>query len=321
VTYLISTSLILSELKEPHLEVLFYLIDNGPTSIYDLDRGYPKLTMTKKRVRKRGLPYTRSYIDRIVRKLEKFELVETEKDTSSPRIRKIAKSTFLALVSILVLLKRDKIGLEPSEKRTEKEDLIDLVKMLLEKNNDLSIIHSNWDSFSKIVGEDVLAEKILLTAEDNAYGKYANIESKVFPIKFRAYLDRLIYRIDKPSVNLKEKKRNRRILQFLNSNIELTKSYIAFLAIHDIIKIADGIIDLSDIESLESEKELPNFKNIKVAEGRLFTAEGMDQIFPKYAKIQYVFIGSLMFKLMWETQEPERQSHELKKAPAFSISY
>ena len=240
-TYLISTSLILSELKEPHLEVLFYLIDNGPTSIYDLDRGYPKLTMTKKRVRKRGLPYTRSYIDRIVRKLEKFELVETEKDTSSPRIRKIAKSTFLALVSILVLLKRDKIGLEPSEKRTEKEDLIDLVKMLLEKNNDLSIIHSNWDSFSKIVGEDVLAEKILLTAEDNAYGKYANIESKVFPIKFRAYLDRLIYRIDKPSVNLKEKKRNRRILQFLNSNIELTKSYIAFLAIHDIIKIADGI--------------------------------------------------------------------------------
>ena len=318
---MISTSLILSELKNPHLEVLFYLIDNGPNSIYDLDHGYPKLTIRKKRIRKSGLPYARSYIDRIVRELEKFELVETERDTSGPRIRKIAKSTFRGFMFIFLLLKKDKIGPLSSEKHTEKETLVDLVKILLEKNKDLIIIHSNWGSLSKMVGEDLLVEKILLTAEDNANGKHATITSKVFPIKFRAYLDRLADWVAKPPVDFEGKKRNRKILQFLNSNIELAKAYIAFLAIHDIAKIANGTIDLSDMESLKSEKEVPHFENINFAKDRLFATKSLNQIFPKYVTIQHVFLGNLMYKLMWETLEPEPQIVEPKKDRAFSMSW
>ena len=80
----------------------------------------------------------------------------------------------------------------------------------------------------------------------------------------------------------------------------MRKAYISFLAIQDILDLAEDRLRINDSEKFRSEGELAFFEKRGIADSPLFQNERLKEIFPEYAEMKYVFTGSLMSRLLWK---------------------
>jgi len=97
--------------------------------------------------------------------------------------------------------------------------------------------------------------------------------------------------------------RNAKVVEFLKKpeNTMLLNSYIAYLAIYDLNKIAkltEKELALAQSE-IDSEKELAYFEHRKAGTNSLFTKERLKEFFPRYSSIEYVFTGLFVHNLIW----------------------
>jgi len=91
----------------------------------------------------------------------------------------------------------------------------------------------------------------------------------------------------------------------------LKKAYISFLAIQDILDLAEDRLEINELAKFRSEKVLAILEKRHPSTNPLFPKERLREFFPEYAKIKYVFTGALMNRLLWKI--PEKPASEEKK--------
>jgi len=103
--------------------------------------------------------------------------------------------------------------------------------------------------------------------------------------------------------------RNKESINFLSSEEGkiLRNSYIAFLAVHDILLLSkkSNAEVKKIIPTLKSEMELAFFENRDIDSNPLFKSERLKEFFPRYAGMEYFITGMFAEELLWKKKEVE----------------
>lgn len=262
------------KLNKCQCDVLRFLAEKGSHSVYDLAK---------------RLEYRYPYMHMNTRKLGKRQLVSFRKDHTGDRLRKLVELNFKGITVFLLLWKAD------TEERKRS------TRLAITKHPQLFPFSKQWDEIEEIVGKEILHKELIHTAGDIANGGYVEIKIDHINLEFPAFIYRLIGGIFVPyKVDFKGKERNQKLADFLASQDELKKAYISFLAIQDILDLAEDHLEINELGKFRSERELAFFEKRDLSTDPLFQKERLREIFPKYAEVKCVFTGSLMNRLLWK---------------------
>jgi DNA-binding PadR family transcriptional regulator len=252
--------------------------------------------------------YYRSTIDDALRKLEEKGLVKIL-DKVSKR-KRVAGLTFSGLIWYLQNVKDGfnhifdyYSGLFPL--RTVKKLL------LREEYEDLLPFLPLWKTMTKALGEAMCLERIEKTAKDFFALEEVKLKIEAFDFEVEGYLqlpppgwmkmrypdyyDRFALRCNG--------ERNQEVVNFIKKpeNAMLLKSYIAYLAIHDLNKVAkltkEQIINLQ--VNIDSQKETAHFEDRETGINSIFGKGRLQEFFPRYSEIRYFFTGMFVHNLVW----------------------
>jgi len=272
------------KLNKCQCDILRFVAEKGSHSMYDLAK---------------KLGYRYPYLHKNTEELGKMQLIDFRKDSAGDRIKKMVELNFRGSVVFLFVWKAD-----TEEKKRS-------TRLAIAKHPELFPFSMRLKEIEKIVGEEMQQEELIRTVGDIANGGFVEIKIDHINLKFPAFIYSFVYpSFFPPKTDFKGKERNQKFADFLASQDELKKAYISFLAIQDILDLAEDRLKINDSEKFRSERELAFFEKREIPDSPLFQNERLNEIFPKYAEMKYVFTGSLMTRLLWKKLEkptPEKK--------------
>jgi len=306
------------ELISTEVYVLWCLGTYGPMTSYNIylkkkKFPYPEdaIAIPEKRIlelSKDPTDYCRSTIDDSVRKLEDKGLVKILDRVSKEK--RTVGLTFSGLIWCMANVKDGfnhvfevYSGLFPL--RTVRKHL------LCEEYQNLVPFLPLWKTMTKTLGEAMCLEELERTAKNFFALEKTKLKIDAFDLEVEGYLQTV------PPLWMKTKEseyydrfaqrckgeRNQKIVNFIKKpeNMMLLKSYIAYLAIHDLNEISK----LSQEETikvqskLDSEKELSYLEEREIGTNSIFSKERLQEFYTNYSRIEYFFTGMFMDNLIW----------------------
>jgi DNA-binding PadR family transcriptional regulator len=255
-------------------DILRLLAEDGACSIYDLAK---------------RLEYKYPHIYKNTKKLKSMELIEFRKDSTGIRVKKLVELNFRGMILFLLML-----GASAETRKS--------VRSAVTRHPELLPFSRQWKEIEESVGAESVQKELLHTAWDVAHGSYVKLKIDHLNLKFPAFIYGFVGPVfHPPKTDFQGKRRNLKVAHLLASHDDLKKAYISFLAIQDILDLAEGILNIDDLTKFRSERELAFFEKRDLRANPLFPKERLREIFPKYAEMKYVFTGSLMSRLLWGT--------------------
>lgn len=289
-----------TKIKKRHNEILVFIHNNGPQSLYDMKMG----VFNKGRGTKENLSKSYSSLHKSVKELEDMKFVQSTQITSGGRLKKIISLTDTGSILLILLLSSKLISprtIKSKPIKLDEEMMLNSFKEIFEKNKPLNIINKNLENFLQVVTKKTLNDIILHAATKLIDGKYVHFKIDDPKLDFKAYYYQFIENLHRKDneVTFAGKQKDNRLVDFLKLNTELKNSYIAFLAIHDLWALANGQKSDEAPTTLLSETEITFLENLDQTKNNLFGTKRVKSIFPIYTTASHMFLGYLIFQLMW----------------------
>jgi DNA-binding PadR family transcriptional regulator len=291
------------EIDEVELNIIWFLGKEGPKSIYSLMKtiyipkhvlGYSSCDnfqiWERKVASKKETTYHYPTIRNAVRKLKGKGLVNTLKDSSGDRTKRIVNLTFEGLI----------LYLRSTDDKQKFAHAIEHYRSLIP-------FADIWESLVKQLGEET-AEALESTLKSF---QVRNVMFRIKPLRMKSkgYLESV-----KVLLQPKEKfvlERNQSVADCLRSNEAriLRESYIAYLTLKDIERLSST--DRRKLEAaltdLKSERELAYFENRDLSsQNSLFKGGRIKEFLPRCSGIESFFTGIFVYNLVWNKKRVER---------------
>lgn len=296
----------LLKVTEAEISVLWKLAMEDFHTCYSLHKGrYDFPLEISRRINASGklerrAKYDHSYIREIVKSLESKKLVKTVKDPSESRMRVRVDLTFAGL---LLYLRRS------ADKHR--------FKNAINHHSQLLPLSENWASLSENLGNEKVIDA-LNRAVENCYGlSKAKFRIRTLELEFEGFLrNEHLWKMEKETV----KEKDMAVWKFLQNNegTVLRNSYIAYLAVHNILQLSKRSRREAEklLSTLKSERELAHLENREINARPLFRDDRLKEFFPKYADMKFFFTGMFVEKLLWHEKEintkPEKYDFDVE---------
>ena len=282
-------------LEDCEVYVLWTLGKCGPRSIYALSKAsnpFPTVTTSifgpslehKRALGKKPPNYSYTAIHKSANSLERKGLTHTIRYTHGPQSKRIVGLTFIGLI----------LYLQNSNER-------DRFEKVFTTYPDLIPFSPQWNLLNERIGKQKCIEDLEKTVKRFVALRRARFTLKPLKTVFEGYLQ--------PNYSLCRKNRNKDVAEFLEDKevFLLLKSYIAYLACHDIDRLS--ILDNENIKEvickLDSEEELAYFEKRDISANPLFRGKRLKKFLPEYAKLEYFFTGMYVATLLWHENKIE----------------
>jgi len=152
-----------------------------------------------------------------------------------------------------------------------------------------------WNEIVSIVGKNVAHRSTAEAIHQRIFRYSVNIGEINF--RFDSFLTK-----HKPTFpKISKRKQDIELVNFVSGSLELRNSYVAYLAVHDILSLTSqekwSKRDLH-LNNLESEKALAFFEKRDISSKPLFgSGTRLKEFLPKFATVENFFTGLLMEKL------------------------
>lgn len=282
------------------LDIICFLAENGPHSVYDMFKG----PIIQRKPKKPGRPLG----------VKREKLFPKRRDETVPfEYKRILRhATNLVNMNLLQSKKLNKKNILSLTFNGFYIYLQDRIKTdqhfdtAIRSNSGLLPFSEYWTEIVQIVGQNVASQGLREAVYQQIYRSSSKI--KQIDLEFEHFLvePRPIF------PQIVERKLNKDFINFLSKNLVLRNSYVSYLATHDIFFLTSQE-KLSEIDSrpddLESEKALAFFEERNIQSKPFFTSwTHLKEFFPRFATIEYFFTGMLMEKLLFKENRVDEYS-------------
>ena len=283
------------------LDIICFLAENGPHSVYDMFKG----PIIQKKPKKPGRP-PRGKREKLFPKRKSDETVPFE----YKRILRHANNLVnMNLLQLKKLNRKNILSLTFNgfyiylQDRIKTDQHFDTA---IRSNSGLLPFSEYWNEIVQIVGQNVTSQGLREAVYQQIYRSSSKI--KQIDLEFEHFLvePRPIF------PQIVERKLNKDFIDFLSKNLVLRNSYVSYLATHDIFFLTSkkkwSEID-SYLSKLESEKALAFFEKRSIHDKSLFMSGiRLREFFPRFATVEYFFTGMLMEKLLLKENRVDEDS-------------
>ena len=323
-------------LDESQLNILWKVTQSGPKSLYQLSkityslpqklncRSYSNPHVWAENLKK-GITYHRSFVFKVVQRLERKGLVKTEFRSSTVKLKKdvmpIQKKMVIPTLAGLILYLQnselessfsESMGLDKTEKERQKTENRNLVPFIDSWDFIIKQINDNMNETKK--SNDLKAidigKKKCFKALTEAVQEFSGVYKVRFVVKtqniaFEGYLEvpgsMILYRDMNVEVVREKDEQIAKLLK--NPKLaNLVRAYLAYLITKDIRKMS--LYDTEEIPEaltrLDSEREFAFFRPELARQGSLFQGGRLKDYVPQYATLNYFFAGLFVKNLLWK---------------------